>query len=164
MTSNVWFEEVNIGLINEIKKTVRIKDQDGYLMELNEKSVMVRKPEDEFKFEMFPCVSIYNKGYEFDSQRYSPAPVVVSRDIDSKTAVVEQSAIPYNLNYQIDFWSQYQEDMDTMTRTWLSSHFKNFNLSVIDDGGTPRSCNCIPNGSVKNQTLYQVVREFFTPL
>lgn len=60
MSRSIWFEQVNKGLIAEILNTVKVMDSSGALVSLPEKSVTVRKPEDEFKVEMFPCVSIYN--------------------------------------------------------------------------------------------------------
>lgn len=153
MSANVWFEEVNRGLINEIKNTVRIKDPNGVLVALEDKAIIIRKPEEDFKFETFPCVSIYNKTYEFDPIRYNPNPIKVGEIIEENIAIMEESATPFNLNYQIDFWSKYQTDMDTMTRTWLKKHFRQFNLKVVDDGGTERSCNCLIKGSVTKSDL-----------
>ena len=153
MSANVWFEEVNIGLINEIKNTVRIKNATGQLIALEDNAIMVRKPEEDFKLETFPCVSIYNSIYTYDPLRHNPSPVVVSRDINNHSATLEESAIPFNLVYQLDFWSKYQTDMDCMTRTWLNSHFRQFNLKVVDDGGTERTCNCLAQGSIVKSDL-----------
>lgn len=153
MSANVWFEEVNIGLLKEIKNTVRVKDENGVLVALDDNALTVRKPEEDFKFEVFPCVSIYNLTYKHDPMRYNSEPVKVGEDIENKVAILEESAIPFNLEYQIDFWSRYQTDMDCMTRTWLSKHFRQFNLKVIDDGGTERTCNCLTKGSVAKSDL-----------
>ena len=153
MSANVWFEEVNIGLIDEIKNTVRVKDSNGVLVELEDKAIVVRKPEKDFKLEIFPCVSIYNLTHIHDPLRYNPAPVKVGEDIDRKEIILEDPAVPFNLTYQIDFWSEYETDMDCMTRTWLIKHFRQFNLKVVDDGGTDRTCNCITKGSVTKSDL-----------
>ena len=151
MSANVWFEEVNTGLINEILNTVRYKDSNGILTPLDKNSVVVRKPEEDFKLEVFPCVSIYNISYHHDPVRYNNLPVRVSKSADS--VVLEDSAVPYNLDYQIDFWSKFNTDMDCMTRTWLVKHFRQFNLKVTDDGGTIRYCNCITKGSIVKSDL-----------
>ena len=63
-----------------------------------------------------------------------------------RVGIMEDSAVPFNLTYQIDFWSRYQEDMNNMTMLWLAKHFHQFNLTVIDDGGTERSSNCLMIG------------------
>lgn len=153
MSASVWFEEVDIGLINEIKDTVRVKNSNGVLVALKDKALIVRKPEEDFKLEVFPCVSIYNLSYRHDPIRYNPAPVRVGEDLNRKIAVLEDPAVPFNLDYQIDFWAEYQEDMNSMTSTWLRKHFRQFNLKVIDDGGTKRTCNCLAKGSITKSDL-----------
>lgn len=151
MSANVWFEEVDTGLINEIKNTVKYKDFDGVLVPIE--NVIVRKPEEDFKIEKFPCVSIYNLDYKFDPMRYDAEPIKVDEDIENKKAIMEESAVAFNLTYQLDFWAEYIDDMNTMTRTWLMKHFRDFNLNVIDDGGTKRSCNCYMTERPKKSDL-----------
>ena len=153
MSANVWFEEVNIGLLEEIKNTVRIKNSKDVLNALKDEALLIRKPEEDFKLEVFPCVSIYNLSYKHDPVRYNPSPVIIEEDEKNKVVVMEDSAVPFNLDYQIDFWAKYQEDMDCMTRTWLSKHFRQFNLKVVDDGGVERTCNCLIQGSVAKSDL-----------
>lgn len=153
MSANVWFEEVNIGLLKELRNTVRIKDSDGYSVPLEDNALIIRKPEEDFKFEVFPCVSIYNLSYTHDKIRYNPSLVKVEDIPEHNMVVLEEPAIPFNLSYQIDFWSRHQEDMDMMTRTWLIKHFRQFNLEVIDDGGNERTCNCLMQGSVVKSDL-----------
>lgn len=153
MSANVWFEEVNTGLLEEIKNTVRVKNAQGVLTALNDKALIIRKPEEDFKIEVFPCVSIYAENYRHDPLRYNPAHVAVDRDPEANVVVLEEPAVPFALNYQIDFWTQYQSDMDTMTMTWLSKHFRQFNLSVVDDGGVERSCNVIVRRGIEKADL-----------
>lgn len=153
MSANVWFEEVNAGLIKEIKDSVRIKDRKGCLVPLDDKAIVVRKPEEDFKFEVFPCVSIYNSTFYHDPLRYNPTPVKIGEYKEENLAIMEEPAIPFVLNYQIDFWAEYQVDRDTMIRTWLMKHFRQFNLDVLDDWGVDRSCNCLKQGSVVNSDL-----------
>ena len=135
MSANVWFEEVNKGLINEILKTVRIKNSSEDLVPLQKEAVIVRKPEEDFKLELLPCISIYNLSYKHDSKRYNPEPLKVTEDEQNHLITLEEPAVSFNLDYQLDFWSEYMIDMDVMTGTWLSNHFRQFNLKVIDDGG-----------------------------
>lgn len=153
MSANVWFEEVNIGLFNEIKNTVKVKDVNGVLVTLEDDSIIIRKPEEDFKLEKFPCVSIYNLSYGHDPIRYNPSPVVMGKDNENNLLILEDPATPFNLMYQLDFWSRYQTEMDSMTRTWLIKHFRQFNLKVVDDGGTERTCNCLIQGKVTKSDL-----------
>ena len=153
MSANVWFEQVDIGLLSEIKNTVRVKNSKGVLVPLEDNALIVRKPEEDFKFEVFPCASIYNTNYRFDPVRYSPDPIMVSKDVENHIATMEDTAVPYELFYQIDFWAQYQEDMNQMTMSWLTKHFRHFNLTVTDDGGIVRTCNCLMGGQPKKSDL-----------
>lgn len=153
MSANVWFEQVDTGLLKEIRDTVRVKNSKGVLVPLDDNAVIIRKPEEDFKIEKFPCVSIYNLSYKFDPVRYSPEPVLVRKDIENHVATMEDTAVPYNLYYQLDFWAKYQDDMNTMTMRWLLKHFRQFNLTVKDDGGVERSCNCIIADEPKKSDL-----------
>lgn len=162
MSANVWFEEVNTGLINEIRDTVKYKNIKGVLQPLDrERGIIIRKPEEDLKFEIFPCVSIYNTGYSSDLRRYDKEPVIVEKDIEKGIVTLEDSAVPFNLEYQLDFWSKYATDMDTMTRTWLIKHFRQFNLKVVDDGGTERTCNCLRTGRVEKSDLVLNTKRLF---
>lgn len=143
MSANVWFEEVNTGLIAEILKSVKVTDLSGVVAPIGVESVFVKKPEEDFKDEVFPCVTIYNSTYDHNPLRYDPIPVKLGYSLDKRTIELEETAVPYDLSYQVHFWSRYQTDMDRMTRTWLIKHFRQFNLDVIDDGGVARSCNCL---------------------
>lgn len=153
MSANVWFEEVNTGLIQEILKYVKYRQPSGDTTLISEDAVFVRKPEEDFKSEIFPCVSIYNKTYEHDVIRYDPVPVKLEFDEFEKSIEMEETAVTFKLFYQIDFWAKYQTDMDCMTRTWLIKHFRQFNLDVIDDGGVARSCNCLQTGQIVKSDL-----------
>ena len=154
MSANVWFEEVNIGLINEIYDTVYQIDMGGGLIPLEKGvQIVVRKPEEDLKFEKYPCISIYNKSDSFDSLRYDPNQVVKSRDYENHQAWVEDPHVPFTLSYQIDFWARYQSDMDTITRMWKEKHFRQFNLSVTDDGGNDRTVNCMVKGDTVRADL-----------
>ena len=149
----MWFEEVNTGLIEELKKCIKIKNAKGDLVPLQDNSFVVRKPEEDLKFEVFPCISIYNTSSKFDPLRYVTEPKTVSVNETEKTITLEDNAVPYDLTYQIDFWARYQTDIDQMTRTWLMKHHRQFNLSVVDDGGKERSCNALIQGGITKSDL-----------
>ena len=162
MSSSVWFEELCTGLIQEIYDSVTIKNENtGESDHLPREAIVVRKPEEDFKIETFPCVSIYVLDYKYDPVRYYPYPVVMDIDQESSRAILEDSAVPFNVTVQIDFWSEFQTDMDSMTRSWLFNHFKQFNLQVTDDGGTVRSCNCVMQGNLTKEDLVQNKRRMF---
>ena len=135
MSESVWFEQVDTALLDLIKDKIRINGESV--------NVSVRKPDEDFKIEVYPSVSIYNLYSRLDLQRYDNSQVIVSRDDETHRLVREQGAIPYNLYYQIDFWSKYQTDMNEMTRKWLSDIYRDFNLEVKDMSGKTRSCYCL---------------------
>lgn len=161
MSANVWFEEVNIGLINELRNTIKVKNYSGVLAFLPENAFTVRKPEEDFKSETYPCVSIYPLDYKHNPLRYNPNPVAVGYDKENKVINLEDQAVSFDLGYQIDFWAKYQTDMDDMMKTWLMKHFRQFNLSVVDDGGVTRSCNVLAEGSFFRSDLVQNKERLF---
>ena len=119
--------------------------------------VFVRDPEEDLREEEIPCVTITPIMNRFDPRRYNPNPVVINRDTKNNTVHMQESAVPFNLTYQIDFWSRYREDMNIMTSSWIKKHFHQFNLPVVDDGGVVRSSNALiyenmkPVDLMKNQ-------------
>lgn len=150
--SSIWKEEVDIGLINEIFNTVKVPNAQGILVPLasKEKQVLVRKPEEDFKPEKYPCVSIYNTGDNFSTDRYNPTKI---KRFSNGVVKLEDRAVPFDLNYNIDFWARYQTDMNAMTKEWLLHHFRQFNLLVTDDGGNEVYVNCLRASSPRKSDL-----------
>lgn len=137
-SESVWFEQVDTALINHIRGIVKLPNANGVLTPV---PVKVRKPDEDFKIEEYPCISLYNLYSVRDNVRYYPDMVVVGRDLENNQAILEKGAIPYTLFYQIDFWSRLQTDMNNMTRIWLGNHPDlSFNLPVKDVSGNDRDC------------------------
>ena len=136
-SESVWFEQVDTALLNYIKGIVKLPNSNGVLTPV---PVKIRKPDEDFKVEEYPCVTIYNLYSVRDEIRYFPDTVVVERYPDSNKVIEERSAIPYSLYYQLDFWSRQQTHMNEMTRRWLGYHpDKYFNLPVKDISGNDRN-------------------------
>ena len=150
---SIWKEEVDTGLINEIFNTVRVPNSKGILVPLSskEKQVLIRKPEEDFKPEKYPCVSIYNTGDNFSTDRYNPNKI--KKRLPNGVMKLEDSAVPFDLTYNIDFWARYQTDMNAMTKEWLKRHFRQFNLLVIDDGGNEVYVNCLKVSNPRKSDL-----------
>lgn len=132
MNDSVWYEQVDIALVELLRNTIQI---DGKPVK-----VVVRKPDEDFNEEDYPLVSIYALFDRFSVDRYSPEQVVVRVDYEKSLAVLEDSAVPYDLYYQIDFWATLQSDMNSMTKQWKSFSKRWFNLEVEDESGVLRSC------------------------
>ena len=113
--------------------------------------MLIRKPEEDFKPEKYPCVSIYNTGDNFSSERYNPNKI--KKRMSSGIITLEDSAVPFDLTYNIDFWARYQTDMNAMTKEWLKRHFRQFNLLVIDDGGNEVYVNCLKVSNPRKSDL-----------
>ena len=137
LSESVWFEQVDTALINYIKGIVKLPNSNGILTPV---PVKIRKPDDDFKIEEYPCITLYNLYSVRDEVRYFPDKVVVERDLERNKLIEEVGAIPYNLFYQFDFWSRKQSHMNDMTRMWLGYHpDRSFNLPVKDLSGKDRS-------------------------
>ena len=143
MSANVWFEEVERGLKEEILRTVEYLTPAGVKEPVSKEMVFVRDPEEDLREEEIPCVTITPIMNRFDPRRYNPNPVVINRDTKNNTVHMQESAVPFNLTYQIDFWSRYRDDKNIMTSSWIKKHFRQFNLPVVDDGGVVRSSNAL---------------------
>ena len=161
MSANVWSEEVERGLKQEILNTVFYLTDTGIKAPLTEDMVFVRDPEEDLREEQIPCVTITPLYNRFDVRRYNPNPVIMSRNDEENLLTMQDSAVPFNLFYQIDFWSRYKEDINLMTSTWLRKHFRQFNLKVVDDGGTERSSNVIVNESLRESDLLKNQKRLF---
>lgn len=153
MSESVWFEQVDIALVELLRNTIKI---DGKPVK-----VAVRKPDDDFNEEDYPLVSIYNLYDRFSKDRYSPEPVVVSRDESTNSAVLEESALSYDLFYQIDFWASLQSDMNSMTRQWKAFASFWFNLNVHDESGNPRSCFVLSQNDFNKADLMKRSKRLF---
>lgn len=138
MAGSVWLTEVDTALLQLIPTIAKYYDEEG---EEAPADVMVRNPEGTFKIEKFPSVSIFNYDQIFASYRYVKEEVLVGFDLENGDAIMEKPAIPFDLYYQIDFWADYQEDINEMTRRWLGKIPKNSVLEVVDTRGTTRYCN-----------------------
>lgn len=136
-SESVWFEQVDIALTRYISGIIKLPDIHGVLTPV---PVKIRKPDEDFKIEEYPCITLYNLYSVRDEVRYFHDTVVVERDYDTNLLVEEKGAIPYSLYYQFDFWARKQSEMNDMTRIWLGNHpDRSFNLPVKDVSGNDRN-------------------------
>jgi len=162
-SESVWFEQVDTALINYIKGIVRLPNARGVLTPV---PVKIRKPDEDFKIEEYPCITLYNLYSVRDDVRYFPDKVVVERNATGHTLVEERGAIPYSLFYQLDFWSRTQSQMNEMTLKWLGHHpDRSFNLPVKDLSGQDRSSFVLLTDSLmKADVLTETERTFHSVL
>jgi hypothetical protein len=129
---SVWFEQVDRALITLLGSTLSVTNEDGEAVQVR---AIVRKPDEDFREEDFPLASIYGLYQTFSKDRFSNDRVVLSKNEQEHSITLENSAVPYDLTYQIDLWASSQVDMNDMTREWLTSVPVFYNLSVTDLSG-----------------------------
>ena len=137
IVGSVWYESVDSAFLNFLTLVKTYNE----LNELVTVPSFVRNPEEEFEIENFPAISITHLPEQFASQRFGGEPIVVSVDKQNNTCLVSPPALPYDLYIQIDFWSEYNSDMDEMTRKWMGNTGRNFVLTVVDTENITRYCN-----------------------
>ena len=159
-SESVWCEQVDTALVDYIKGILS-RAFSGFTV-----PVSILKPDADFKIEEYPCVTVYHLYSVRDNDRYFPGSVVVNRDYENNTLVLEKGAVPYNLMYQFDFWTRTQTDMNEMLRVWLGYHpDRDFNLSVVDMSDNPRDCYVLQIGDVvKSDSIEGVDRTFHTSI
>ena len=91
-SESVWFEQVDTALINYINGIVKLPNKDNILTPI---PVKIRKPDEDFKIEVYPCITLYNLYSVRDEVRYFPDKVVVERDYERNTLIEERGAIPF---------------------------------------------------------------------
>lgn len=126
MSNTVWYEQVDIALIKLIHKV------------FGEDMKVRFRGEDDFTDNSLPYVAIQHLGETFDLFRYDSNPVRL-RDEEGYT-VLEESAKPYTLHYQLTLTTDKITQMNYMSMLWNNEVTDYYNLDVVDMGGTTRSC------------------------
>lgn len=134
---SVWFEQVDQALYDLLKDTVYTYGDDGTVEHIVPSFPLT---DEELKTVKLPTAIIKKENHEFDLFRYDKQDQVVGYNSNTSNAIVETSAMPYTLNYQIDFLANYQEDINQMTRVWAMKIPKRYMLGVKDMSGNPRQC------------------------
>lgn len=148
INTSVWFEQVDTALITLIQSKILVKGAPV--------NATVRKPEKEFSISVFPSVTVSSLSAKYAPMRDNPNHVsILSVDNDDHTAVIEERAIPYDLSYQIDFWSKYQADMNDMTMQWLGILMPSFPLPLHDYSGADRVANCFAIEPMKKKDFLE---------
>lgn len=158
-SESVWFEQVDTALVDYIQSIVKLQGKNGIPIPI---PVKIRKADEDFKIEEYPCITLYNLYSARDEIRYCPDSVVVQRDEVRNKLIEEKCAIPYSLFYQIDFWSRQQADMNDMTRLWLGYHpDRCFNLPVKDLSGQNRNSFVLMTDDLKKSDFLTETKRTF---
>lgn len=145
MNSTVWTEQICEGLKSLIQSIITFPKNNKEVPI----PVHVKKPDEDFKIESYPMAYIYNFSIsKRDPERYYPFKVLRNANTETFKGVLERSAVPHSLFFQIDFYTTLQSDMDKIMQKWLFEAGKDFNLPVTDSGGTERTAFALNTGNV----------------
>lgn len=130
MSNSVWFGEVDQALVKLLKRIYgdSIQIYFNASRDLNDKKVN------------YPYIKIIHLGEVFDLERYDPNRQVIGYDAENSTITYEDSALPYNLNYQIEIITDSNKSNNLNTLKWASNSRAFSTLKVIDNGGVERYC------------------------
>ena len=142
---SVWITEVGIALKKLVEATVTCPNKD--FIPVSVKCIPTYPEKGVFDSKL-PIVSFFSYNQRFDINRYDPSDVKV---VNNGVIHYEKQALPYNLSYQIDFWSEYASDRDFMTLKWLSKVPKRSLLEVVDNKGVTRYCNMFMQSSKSSE-------------
>lgn len=161
-SETVWFEEIDRGLINLLKK-IKVPIR-GVLSSVY---VDIKKSDEDFKIDTYPSISIYAQTYSIDKARESTLrEEIVEVDTERNIGKLEKAPIPYKFTYKISLWSKNQTQMNYMSRMLhsLVGHF--YNLEVHDVSGNPTTCymelkNPISKGDILTDNS-RILQQVFT--
>lgn len=141
MRADVWYKEVDKALIKLISENVEVIDLKT--KKPRPLKAMVRNPQEKGQEEhqiVNPCATIFHYDEVRDRFRYNNIKQVVSTNEQEGYALVGDPAKPYSLYVQIDFWSNYQAEVNEMTKQWCSAFDYLGYLEVVDSSGEKRYC------------------------
>jgi hypothetical protein len=162
---SVWKEQVDEALVLFIQSII-ISPENG-----NPINVTIRKPDEDFKTEDYPRITVYNIFDQPNNMRrsgmYNNDDILISKDLERYKGFMDAPALTYDLFYQIDFWSVLQSHMNDMTRQWLGKiHSRYFNLDVKDMSGKDRNSFVLQQGNLQKADLLngseRIFRSFIT--
>ena len=163
---SVWLEEVDFGLKELITSIVKYPDYNGTPIPVEPVFPLDSADIEDIKL---PTVMIRHLGETFDMERYDPnhTEVVIGYNNTRSLAYIEPLAKPYTLNYQLDFLSEYKEDMNMMLKLWHGNIGKRYNLPVTTTDGTETTCymHLVQSPKTMNQQkgdkkLYRTVLQY----
>lgn len=142
MSSTIWNEQIYDGFLKLLKENVKVRNaQGGYEAVEN---VTVRKPELALSSDTLPAVTIqnYHIGRAVVNQ-IGKVPTYENLNSDKGTVEYTKQPVKFWLYFQVDFWAEYQQDIDDMVLTWLSvAPDVGGALKVVDTGGEEQTVSC----------------------
>lgn len=150
LNQSLWFEQIDTAWADYLTSRVKVMDSEGNLVGV---PVRIRKPDADFRVEEYPCVTIYNLFTTAAPLRYAADKVVVARN--GNLCTLEEAAKPFDLSYQIDFWSSLQVDMNQMVGMWLSHYWKSFEMPAKNAAGADVFCTVMERDAARKMDVFQ---------
>ena len=133
-SETVWNREIYQGFINLLHELFG-----------NQLEVYVRKNDDDFKLEKFPCVLLQITDYKFATDRYYKKQVYVqSKDYEAYKGIIESPPLTFDIALQMDFYTDSQEEMDVLSIDFINAFQRDFNLDVENRGGKKDNIHVMP--------------------
>lgn len=117
--STIWNEQICTGFLEALQQNVKVRGRSGTLEPVQ--NVVVMKPEIGFDKDLLPAITIRN----YDVRRavvnqMGKLPTYENYNTENGTVEYTKQPLKFWLYYQIDFWAEYQEDIDNMLISWIS--------------------------------------------
>lgn len=130
--AGVFIPEITSYLLDTINLTVTDRNGNPYRV-----PVTYHQPEGEFIPEFQDSlVTFFLYDLRLDTERLqSDFDLVVAEDDVANTVTVKEIPLPYRLYYQIDLWSEWNEDMEAMIPQLLLQFPPRTNLSIPSEDG-----------------------------
>lgn len=151
MDKSVWLEQVDTALIPLFKNTLGI-------------NVIPKTPETEIQDKILPVACMQELFHRYASDR--DCSEIQLSIVNENSVEVHSKATPFDLTYQFEIWTQFQEDLSDLSRKWLSSFFPYTQFEVTDISGEMRKCyfDVAPQIERSNETVrgVRLFREIYT--
>lgn len=144
VSDTIWNREILKGFIDLLK--------EKFAGKFSKFKVIARKPDEDFKLETYPCAVLQITNSRFSVDRYyKKESYVVSKDIENNRGIVDKPPLTYDINLQLDFYANKENDLDTLEITWLSYFRRDFNLQVKTRGGNDDDVHVMPDVGVSKR-------------
>lgn len=109
---SIWSEQIDRALLNLIRGHFEILSCSKPI------AVLLRVPEKEFTQKDCPCISIYNTDQATAYDRVLSEVQEIEKTDNAE--YLKPKSKPVDFTYHIDFWTQYQSDMNKIALDWKS--------------------------------------------
>ena len=149
-SNTVWNKEIYAGFKHILQKL--------YGETFN---IIIRKPDEDFKIEEFPCAVLQIPYYLFSIDRWSKIDEYIA-GVKGNYAIVDKTPLPFDIYLQMDFYTKSLEDMDILQIKWHSFFRRDLYLKVLTRGGEKSEVLVLPEigGTKRMDEVYGKDRLF----